>query len=188
MNQTKTSINPKLDIQLKALDNKLNQLLKTLKVFSEDQLNRKPKENAWSVIQVMHHLMMSENGSLKYIQKKLSFDPKLKKAGVKAALRETVLNTYLGSPFKRKAPDYISGDNLPKHETFWKTAQDWKNQRIELRAFLEKFPDELLNKEIYKHPFVGRITIPGMLRFFEGHFDRHNKQINKIIKNYTKQT
>ena len=187
MNQTKKSINPKLDIQIKSLDKKLNLLLKELKFYNEDQLNRKPKEGSWSVIQVMHHLMMSENGSLKYVKKKLSFNPELGKAGIKASLREMVLNTYLGSPFKWKAPEAISGDNLPQHETFWKTAQQWKNQRIELREFLETLPDELLNKEVYKHPFVGRISIPSMLRFFDRHFNRHNKQIQRIIKNYTKQ-
>jgi len=184
MNNTTTGINPKLDIQLKALDKKLKTLLTEVKVYSEDQLNRQPKENSWSVIQVMHHLMMSENGSLKYVKKKLSFKPELKKAGVKAAFREFGLNTYLKSPFKWKAPEAISGDNLPANETFWKTAQDWKNQRIELREFLETLPEEMLKKEVYKHPFVGRISIPGMLRFFHQHFDRHNKQIQKIIKHY----
>ncbi len=186
MSQT-ASINAKLDLQLKVLDEKLIKLLKTLKVYNEDQLNRKPNENAWSVIQVMHHLMMSEDGSLKYVKKKLSFNPELKNAGVKSAARELFLNTYLNSPLKWKAPEAISGDNLPTHDTFWKTAQKWKNQRIELREYLETIPDELLKKEIYKHPFVGRISITGMLRFFDRHFYRHNKQINRIIKNYPQQ-
>ncbi len=184
MNKATTNINPKLEAQLNILDKKLNDLLREVKVYSEDQLNRKPKEDAWSVIQTMHHLMMSENGSLKYVKKKLSFNPELKNAGAKATLREMGLNTYLNSPFKWKAPEGISGDNLPKHETFWKTAQKWKSQRLELREYLETFPDELLKKEIYKHPFVGRITIPGMLRFFDRHFNRHHKQIRKIIKHY----
>ena len=177
-------MNPKLDIQLKELDGKLIRLLTEIEVYSEDQLNRKPNENSWSVIQVMHHLMMSENYSLKYVKKKLSFNPELKNAGVKAACRELVLTTYLSSPFKANAPEAINGDNLPNHETFWKTAQQWKTQRIELREFLETLPDELLKKEIYKHPFTGRISISGMLRFFDGHFNRHNKQIQKITKRY----
>jgi hypothetical protein len=117
----------------------------------------------------------------------LSFKPDLKKAGIKAAARELALNTYLSSPLKWKAPEAISGDNLPDHETFWKTVQKWKNQRVELREFLETVPDELLKKEIYKHPFVGRISIIGMLRFFDRHFNRHRKQINRIIKNYPEQ-
>ena len=187
MNQTTSSINSKLDLQLKSLDKKLNTLFKELKVYNEDQLNRKPKEGAWSVIQVLHHLLMSENGSLKYVKKKLSFNPELKKAGIKSGFREMVLNTYLGSPLKRKAPEAISGDNLPSHETFWKTVQLWKKHRIELREFIENVDEELLNKEVYKHPFVGRISISGMLRFFDRHFDRHNKQIKRTIKNYTKQ-
>lgn len=179
-----TGIDPRLEKQIKRLDDKLIQLLKTLKVYSEDQLNRKPAEDKWSVIQIMHHLMLSEAGSMNYVKKKISFNPELKDAGVKAALRELALGTYLGSPLKRKAPDFISGDKLPAHASFWKTAQDWKNQRSELQEFLHKLPPDLLKKEVYKHPFVGRITIYGMLRFFEQHFDRHQKQIQRIIRNY----
>jgi hypothetical protein len=179
-----TSTNPKLDKQLKKLDEKLTRLLHNLKVYSEDQLNRKPSENGWSIIQVMHHLMLAESGSIKYVRKKLSYNPELKNAGVKTALRELALNTYLNSPIKRKAPDAISGDNLPAHASFWKTAQEWKQQRLELREFLETMPPDLLKKEVYKHPFVGRLSIMGMLRFFENHFDRHNKQIKRITRNY----
>ena len=181
--QTK-NLNPKLDRQLKILDEKLIKLLRDVKVYSEDQLNRKPNENSWSVIQVMHHLMMSESASLHYVKKKLSFNPELKNAGIKATIREFSLITYLNSPLKRKAPEAISGDNLPVFETFWKTAQQWKNQRIELREYLETLPEDLLKKEVYKHPFVGRITVGGMLRFFDKHFDRHMKQIQKITRNY----
>ena len=184
MNHTTTGINPKIELQLKALDEKLNHLLKELKVYSEDQLNRKPDEKSWSVIQVMHHLMMSENGSLRYVKKKLSFNPELKNAGIKASFREFGLNAYLSSPFKWKAPEAISGNNLPDHAAFWTTAQQWKKQRQELRTYLETLPDELLKKEVYKHPFVGRITIQGMLRFFDRHFERHHRQIRKITRHY----
>lgn len=179
-----TSIDPRLEKHIKRLDDKLIQLLKTLKVYSEDQLNRKPDQDKWSVIQIMHHLMLAEGGSLNYVKKKTSFNPELKDAGVKAALRELALSTYFGSPLKRKAPATISGDKLPAHASFWKTAQDWKNQRSELREFLCTLPPDLLKKEVYKHPFVGRITIYGMMRFFEQHFDRHHKQIQRIIRNY----
>lgn len=179
-----TSLNPKLERQLTVLDEKLIKLLRDLKVYSEDQLNRKPNENAWSIIQIMHHVMMSENASQKYVKKKLSFNPELKDAGFKASLRELGLMTYLNSPLKRKAPEFISGDNLPAHDTFWKTAQKWKNQRAELKEFLGTIPEDLLKKEVYNHPFVGRITIGGMLRFFEWHFDRHTRQIQKITRLY----
>ena len=180
-------MDPKLDKRLKLLDKKLNQLLEELKYYSEDQLNRKPGEGKWSVIQVMHHMLLAETGSLNYIQKKLSFSPELKKKGILTASRKLALWFFLKTPFKFKAPEGVSGENLPEFAGFWDTAKQWKEQRTKLKSFLATLPPELYRKEVYKHPFAGRLDLSGMVDFFDGHFDRHHKQIRKIIKNYTKQ-
>lgn len=177
-------MNVQIENQLKTLDHKLTALLEELKVYSEDQLNRKPADNGWSVLQVMHHLMRSESLANQYVQKKLSFQPELKKVGVQTVFRQAALNFYLGSPFKFKAPELISGENLPDQASFWETAKQWKSQRMELQSFLASLPPEMFNKAIYKHPFAGRLSLLGMLKFFDRHFNRHCKQIRKITKHY----
>ncbi|MEO1515220.1 MAG: DinB family protein [Bacteroidota bacterium] len=175
-------MNEKHNNFLDQLDKDFAFLLEELKVYSDDQLNRKPSPEQWSVIQVMHHLMLSESLSLKYINKKLSFNPTLKKAGIKARMRLLLLKGYMASPFKAKAPGVISGEQLPEFATFWDTAKRWKQQRQELRQFLSELPKDILNKEVYKHPFAGRMSIDGMLGFFQAHFNRHHKQIQRVLK------
>ncbi|MEM9921384.1 MAG: DinB family protein [Bacteroidota bacterium] len=175
-------MNEKLNRELQSLDKGLSALLKEMKVYSDDQLNRSHGEGKWSAIQIMHHLMMSERYSLKYVQKKLSFNPELKKAGFKSTMRRLLVTSYLGSPLKIKAPEAISGENLPDFVSFWDSAKSWKSQREELRAYLEQLPNHLLDKEIYKHPFAGRLSILGMLRFFNAHFKRHHKQVRRVLK------
>ena len=182
-----TSLDPKIEKRLKILDKKLNLLLEELKYYSEDQLNRKPGEDKWSVIQVMHHMILAETGSYNYIQKKLSFNPMLKNKGILTASRKLALWFFLKAPFKFKAPMGVSGEKLPDHAGFWDTAKQWKDQRNKLKSYLLTLPPDLFRKELYKHPFAGRLDISGMVDFFEGHFDRHLKQIRKITKNYTKQ-
>ena len=182
MNSTKAQLNPKVERKLAKLDANLTSLLKVLKDYSEETLNKKPGENKWSVMQVMHHLMMAEWYGQSYVQKKLSYYPELKNAGVVAVFRNFLMNTYLKFPLKVKAPAAVSGENLPEYSSFWETAKKWKNQRQELRSLMESIPPENFKKEIYKHPFAGRLTLMGLLDFYEGHFMRHRKQINKILK------
>lgn len=172
-----TSIAQRLD----KLDASLKNLLKELEPYSEIKLNEKPNEQSWSVFQIMHHLMQSEYFSQAYVEKKLSFNPRLKKAGLVAGFRRVALNAYLASPLKLKAPALV-GDNLPEYSTFWEIAKKWKEQRMKLRNYLQELPEDLYDKEIYKHPFAGRLTLDGMLSFFQQHFDRHSNQMMRTLR------
>ncbi len=168
--------------QLKKLNTDLNDLLDQLKKYPEERLNRPPRENAWSALQTMHHLILAEKYSVQYVRKKMSFETKFKKVNAISNLRAFGMNTYLGSPFKFAAPEAISGENLPDKSSFWETAKNWKEQRQELEKFLEDLPTEMWDKEIYKHPAVGRLSFNGMLSFFHAHFKRHRKQIMKAVE------
>lgn len=182
MNNTKPQVLPKVAKKLQRLDDDLTLLLEVLKDYSEKTLNKKPAEGQWSVMQIMNHLILVEGYGQKYIEKKLSFNPELKKAGFPVMMRTLLMKTYLKFPFKVKAPEAVSGDNLPEYSSFWETAKKWKQQREGLRTMLENMPLEHFDKELYKHPLAGKLTLIGLLEFNEGHFARHKKQINKILR------
>lgn len=182
------SINPKVEKQLSLLDKKLNNLLEELKDYSDAQLNRSPGEGKWSVIQVMHHLLLAETGSYNYLQKKLSFNPELKDSGFQSWYRKQGLRLFLWAPFKWKSPAAIGDEYLPEQAGFWDTARQWKEQRAQLKIYLNSLPPDIFAKEAYKHPRAGRLDIAGMLEFFNWHFNRHRKQILRIVKAYPKQT
>lgn len=174
-------MNKKTAAYFDKIDEKLQQLLNNLQQYSDEELNRKPTPESWSVLQVMHHLMLAESLSGKYVQKKLSFNPKLKGTNLGTAWRMLVLRSYNYLPFKLKAPRNVGSENLPETSRIEETAEKWLAQRRELRAYLSTLPEEIFKKEVYKHPFAGRLSLDGMLRFFEGHFDRHRKQIDRIL-------
>ncbi len=175
-----TSLQPIYD----KLQADLHSLYEELKGHPDVVLNKKKDEKTWSPLQVMHHLILAEGGSLQYVKKKMSFNPAYEKAGIKTGFRSILLKTYMAAPIKVKAPDFIGDASLPIESTFWETVKVWNKQREELRIFLDEFPDDLLNKEVYKHAFAGRLTIKQMLHFFDIHFLRHRKQIRRTIKDY----
>jgi len=167
---------------LRQLQLELDVLENTLQAYDEEALNRPPAGGGWSAIQCMHHLILSETGSLAYIKKKLSFSPTLPNKNLGSAFRTQLLVAYLKSPIKRKAPGYISGDALPKHASLADTMQQWRKVRQELTDYLAQLDPDLFKKQVYKHPFSGRISIDNMLAFFLVHFQRHGKQALRTVR------
>ena len=95
-------------------------------------------------------------------------------------IRTRVLKLYLGLPFKFKAPRAVSGEALPDSVPLADTMARWERTRTGMQDFLEKVPEDHLDKELFKHPLAGKLTLKGMLEFFLSHFRRHREQINRI--------
>lgn len=167
---------------LVGLDKQLTLLLRELKNYSDAKLNEQPDEKSWSVLQIMQHLMKSESSAIGYVQKKLSFNPALKKANLISSVRSSFLNIAFVMPLKLKAPAYMSGDALISDLTFWEIAKEWKQQRKELETYLQGLSADYFEKDLYKHPIGGRMPLSGMLSFFSSHMDRHIRQINRTLK------
>ncbi len=156
-------------------------LFADLAAYPEEQLNRQPANGGWSAIQTLHHLLLVEELSLAYVRKKLSFNPTMEKVGPGTYWRSLWLSAWLRSPLKRKAPDYVGDANLPAFATLDSTRDRWERVRHEWRQFLNELPDELLDKQVYKQPFAGRLGWLQTIGFFEGHFQRHRKQVQRAL-------
>lgn len=166
---------------LDTMDTQLHALFDRLKVYPDEILNKKPSEGEWSPMDNLHHLMRSERLSQGYIRKKLSFNPKLKKANLRTAWRSWLLSTYLKFPMKFKAPQVVSEEHFPEYSSLQEVSEQWKQQRHQLKSYLEDLPEHLFDKELYKHPIAGKVTIRGMVDFFGGHMERHSRQIDRAL-------
>ncbi len=168
-----------LNIKLDQLNEHLDALFEQLSACTHQQLNSHPKPGSWSAIQVMHHLMLAESYSMRYCEKKLKNTTQFRKSSVATYARSSLLQLYLLSGLKAKAPPRVNTDNLPESDSLDQVMQQWLDQRQKLHFWLEKIPPGYLDKAIYKHPIAGHLTIPGMLDFFEAHFRHHIPQISK---------
>lgn len=152
-----------------------------LQGLPEETLSRHPGEGRWSAKQVIEHLMLAEAGSLKYLTYKLSQGEKLPPPDWRASLRSLLLNFSLWQPLKEfAAPAPVSQprNDRPMHEVF----ADWATLRQQLRSFLETAPEAWHQTPSYKHPRAGRLTLVGMLTFFEAHVARHTQQIRRTLR------
>ena len=169
-------------LKLDRADTRLGRLMEQLESLSTDQLSKAPAPGQWSVLQIMQHLIISETGSLGYVKKKLSFQPKLEHAGISDWFRRKLLQFYIWAPIKFKAPEVVNVDTKPLTAGFPELKQQWLGFRQELRLYLQQMPETLLDKSIYKHPLGGRLSILGMVEFFDGHFRRHQHQIKRTLE------
>ena len=74
-------MHPSLLPYLKALSEQLETLAGDLAGCSHEELSAKPSSGAWSVLDIIQHMMIAEKGSLAYVKKKTSYPDSLKKAG-----------------------------------------------------------------------------------------------------------
>jgi len=173
----------KLESKFKNFENSRLKLLTELEKRGDKELNYHPGKDKWSVIQVMHHLIIIEQLSIGYINKKLTYKTNIKKSGFSAAIKVFVLKLLLRMPFRFKAPKIVS--EVPNSGDFNQVKDQWDQTRKELRKLLDNLPEEFLNKNIFKHALAGKMNIYQMLSFMDEHFKHHVKQIDRILKSFS---
>ncbi len=168
-------------IQVEKLNKQLDACFESLAELPQPTWFAKVDVKSWSVAQVLSHVKLAEDLALRYVIKKLSFNPKLPRASIFTDLKYLGLVTFIKLPIKFSAAQGVRTENLPEVDDLQQFRLDWQTQRQVLREKLGEFAPEWFGKEVYKHPIVGRITIYQMLRFFELHFERHEKQIGRVL-------
>lgn len=161
---------------------KVSALLQELSAYSPEMLNKRPADGGWSAIQTAWHLLLVEENSLAYIQKKLGFGGTFEKAGLITHWRNFLLHAALFLPLKFKAPATASGDNLPAVIAIEDLRVRWEKVQKNWADFLAGMPEHLLDRAVFKHPRAGRLSWMQTLVFIESHFDRHVLQIRRALR------
>lgn len=173
---------PLLEKKLDKLDTELLSFANELQQYSHEQLNKKANDGGWSAMQCVAHLKLSEQGTIAYIEKKLSFSPELPNKSAVDSWRRMLLLGYLKSPIKFKAPKGIGTAFLPENSELEASLDEWTKYRKQLRQTLRDIDSKYLNKMVFKHPLAGRISIPTTLDFLIAHLQRHRRQALRVLK------
>ncbi|WP_420580624.1 DinB family protein [Reichenbachiella sp.] len=156
------------------------QLEARLDKMENDLLFIPESEGKWSINQVLAHLSNSEYGTLKYIRKKMLGIDSASKAALGATLRSKLLKLLLDSGFRFKMPQLLSEPSI--EIDYEELKKQFAKNRIAFKELIESFPEEALEKLIFRHPFAGRFSLYQTVRFLEDHYNHHVQQIDRIIK------
>ena len=166
------------------LEKQKAEIFDRLKGYDEKALNQRPDENAWSVMEVIDHLTIAERASYQYLMKKIKDKDGAEKTGFKEMFRSILLNGYLASNKKFKAPSVT----LPaaSYLTPADAEKAWSEARRDISSVWAGLPEELLDRNWFKHPVAGKLNLKQMLSFMQAHVAHHEKQIERILKAVTK--
>ncbi|MDH3649115.1 MAG: DinB family protein, partial [Saprospiraceae bacterium] len=103
--------------------------------------------------------------------------PEVNGAGLFNQLKSMALRLALWSPIRFAAARGVGNDVLPARGSFEQVSEDWLAQRAILRTYMEGLDAKRMDKVVYKHPYVGKLSLGQMLDFFNAHFHRHQHQI-----------
>lgn len=162
-----------LENQRSRLEEKLDQLDAQLLCIPE-------AEGQWSVNQVLTHLSNAEFGILRYIEKKMQGMDSLKDKNAWSMVRSVLLKGLLLSPLKYKMPKQLPE---PSNElSYDQLKHQFTKNRQRIEALIKSFPEEALDKLIFRHPFAGRLSLYQTLIFMKDHYSHHLKQIDRILQ------
>ncbi|WP_266205805.1 DinB family protein [Pontibacter kalidii] len=166
-------MNPKLESQYLRLEESRNRLLDELAGLDGNQLNTAPAPGKWSINQHVAHLVLVEERALDNIRYKLQRQEELQDISLAQEAKALMLKLALYSGRKFKAPAIVA--SVPEACHLPELRQQWDQARFELEDELTAFPQQLLEKGIFKHPITGYLTIGQTLSFLQDHFIHHKR-------------
>jgi uncharacterized damage-inducible protein DinB len=169
---------PDLLGRLARLEAQRSALLESLAGLEEQRLRRPSRPGGWSILEILGHLRLVEQGSLAYLRKKLQDPAAIPRADFRSALRLGLIAAVLRSPLRLKAPERVA--RPPADTTFAEARREWDEVRRGWRDLVEGFPPELVGRAVYRHPFAGRLTLAHTLGFLAEHFRHHRRQIDRL--------
>ena len=170
-------------LQFEKLEDSKRELLKELAPLEDTILHYKPSKEKWSIIQIIFHLNSSENGSVKYISKKSLGGTAVPKASSISSIKSYLLTKALRN-LTWKKPAILP--DPPEQLVTSDMLKQWDETRIGMKQLLDKLPEEMLDRQIYRHPFGGRMNMKQALTFMQEHFNHHLKQVEALKQNSRK--
>jgi hypothetical protein len=137
-------------------------------------------EKRWSISQILTHLLISEQLSLRYMKKKSLGIEQLNNSGLIEQVKSMLLTISQRLPFKYKAPTIVL-ESTPPALSLHEIVAQWSTLRTELQEFLNSIEERNIRKKIYKHPIAGRLNASQAVSFFREHIKHHLPQIKRLL-------
>ena len=117
-----------------------------------------------------------EAGTLGYVSKKMRGGSSLPRAGLVSRLRLLALQLSNASPLRFRAPGVAA--DVPAEIDPDELLRRWDEVRAGWKERLDDFPDELLDRMVFRHMMVG---LPDTLSFLQSHLDHHARQVDRLL-------
>ena len=154
-------------------------LLAKISTISDEKFNELPSNGGWSLGQTYYHVYFSEYGTIKTIQKNLRENKVMNDTKIGDVFRNIFLVIMLKLPIKFKAPKVVS--KVPEIISKKEIEEMFAKNSEEFKSILNDLPNDLENKQIFKHPIAGLFNINQCMNFVREHYMHHERQIDALL-------
>jgi len=146
------------------------ELLESVSNLTDQQLNTKPEEGKWSIMQILEHLYLMEKVVVQRMTQELNYNTE--------PTSEVPITMLLNRSRKIDAPDFLK----PSDEFI--SLKDMKSKLDESREALINFvshtsEDDLTNRAM-AHRLFGRLRLKQWVELIGYHEQRHLEQIEEV--------
>jgi uncharacterized damage-inducible protein DinB len=153
---------------LKQLTETRDEVLNSINGLSDEELNKAPDTDSWSIAQVIHHLQQIESYFLSLMDAALQ--------GPSEEVKEKNLSYLTDRSHKAKSPIEPSSEFKTKEELISRL----NHSREKVVSLLGKTNPDILGEKSLSHPAFGKLSVKQTLEFIAGHEKRHLAQIEEI--------
>jgi len=169
------AVDPGLARHLHALDSRRSELLATVRNASPVQRAFRPAADSWSMLDVVEHLVLAEEGALLSLTK----GPR---PGSRVTLRNRVavvlVRLYLSAGFRARVP---ASRIMPQGGlSLDELARRWATVSAALRDRLAGLHGADLRVPKFRHPVAGWLPAASGFAFLVTHLAHHRRQLDRI--------
>jgi hypothetical protein len=163
---------------LHKLERAKQRFLAELGAMDDDMLRRHPAPGAWSALDLVEHLILTEVSILDAMRRNVCAQQKV---GFRDKLGMQLVNTGMLLPGRVKVPAGAAMV-VPKGRRagLSELAEQWSAVRVAMTAFLEGVESQHRSQGVFRHPIGGWTTIEGTLSFLQVHLFHHRYQLRRI--------
>ena len=158
------------------LEEKHKELLRQLEALSAETLYFKAGADKWSIVEVVEHLVITEDDMLDQlsgVKSAVSLDP-----GERSDKKFQTVIKVMEKDIEVDVPDEsMKPQGQLKLEEL---LERWETIRKETQIYINGISPEDTANLVYRHPFAGPLDLSQTLRFVDVHFDNHMRHIETI--------
>ncbi|MGP4106503.1 DinB family protein [Virgibacillus sp. L01] len=147
------------------------ELLTEVNGISDENLNRKPSANSWSIKQILEHLYLMEGAITKKIRSQLAHG-EVVNAADKPIKLSVDRNRKVDAPeFAQPSESFASLEELK---------QKLETTHSELSELAGTSDEKFLAEKGFEHPVFGQMSLKQWIPFVGYHEKRHTEQVKEV--------
>ncbi len=142
---------------------------------------RRPSADAWSPVEVLEHLVLAEEATLRSIERRVAGGAGCSDLGAPPRWKAAALMVAVASPFRFRVPARARAVH-PAGAPSDALRAGFAGFDARWRALAEVLPDALVDAGLMRHPVAGPLTAADAARFTAAHVERHRRQVGRAAR------